>query len=147
MAAVKLNLNPEPRTLRQFGLIGLAAFVLFAVLACWRKVVFAALPESAVMPTVWVLGVLAAYCGVFAAVAPKGLRPLYVLLTVVFYPVGVVASYLIMGIVFFVVLTPVALIFKLVGRDPMCRRFDAEAQTYWVERKPTADMKRYFRQF
>ena len=147
MAAIKLNLNPEPKTLRQFGLIGLVAFALFAVLAYYRVVAFAALPVSAVRPTVWVLALLAGYCGVFAAIAPKGLRPLYVLLTVVFYPVGLVASYVIMGIVYFIVLTPVALIFKLIGRDPMCRKFEPAAQTYWVERKPPTDMKRYFRQF
>jgi hypothetical protein len=34
-----------------------------------------------------------------------------------------------------------------VGYDPMERRFDRAATTYWVERERNVDAARYFRQF
>ena len=38
-------------------------------------------------------------------------------------------------VVFFVVLAPVALFFKVVGRDPMAQKFDANSQSYRVPSK------------
>jgi hypothetical protein len=40
-----------------------------------------------------------------------------------------------------------ALVMRAVGRDPLARRFDRDAQTYWVERGEQRDPARYFRQF
>ncbi len=36
---------------------------------------------------------------------------------------------------------------RVVGYDPMDRRFDRDAETYWIAREPDDDVKRYFRQF
>ena len=52
-----------------------------------------------------------------------------------------------MAIVFYVVLTPVGLIFRAIGRDPLHRRFEPTASTYWVPREPARDAQRYYRQF
>ena len=41
-----------------------------------------------------------------------------------------------MGLIFFVAVTPTALIMRLVGKDPLHRRFEPEARTYWIERRP-----------
>jgi hypothetical protein len=45
------------------------------------------------------------------------------------------------------VFTPIGLFFRLIGRDPLHRRFQPEADTYWVGRRPATDVRRYFRQF
>ncbi len=37
-----------------------------------------------------------------------------------------------LGVVFFVVILPVALVMKVVGHDPMARKFDDKAKTYRV---------------
>jgi hypothetical protein len=37
---------------------------------------------------------------------------------------------------FFCVLTPMALLMRMTGRDAMKRRFDPTARTYWIERDP-----------
>ena len=39
-------------------------------------------------------------------------------------------------IMFFCVLTPMALVIRMTGRDAMKRRFDPAARTYWIERAP-----------
>lgn len=47
-----------------------------------------------------------------------------------------IVSPIALGIIFFGVLTPMALAMRLVGRDTMKRRFEPSALTYWVERDP-----------
>jgi hypothetical protein len=36
---------------------------------------------------------------------------------------------------------------RLFGYDPMHRRFDPAAETYWAKRDEEATVERYFRQF
>ena len=45
------------------------------------------------------------------------------------------------------VLTPIGLVMRWSGRDPMRRRFEREAKSYWVVRKRDEEPSRYFRQF
>ena len=80
-------------------------------------------------------------------VAPRANLPLYVGLTVLTYPIGYVVSHVVMGLVFFGMLTPLALIFRLIGRDVLHRSFDESSKSYWVDSKPVKDPRRYFRQF
>ena len=74
MAIVEIDLNPEPRILRNFGLIGLGMFSLFAVLAHYQVLIFKLLPDAAATPVAYVLAWLALYCGLCAPFAPKALR-------------------------------------------------------------------------
>jgi len=39
---------------------------------------------------------------------------------------------IVMAVVYFVVITPVAFIMRVAGRDPMTRRFDANAKSYRI---------------
>jgi len=43
---------------------------------------------------------------------------------------------LVMGLLFFLTVTPIALIMRLVGKDPLRRNFDSEATSYWIARDP-----------
>jgi hypothetical protein len=59
-----------------------------------------------------------------------------------------VVGRLAVGVLFFCVLTPLGLILRLAGRDPLRLCFDRRAPSYWVERasaggRPTS-MKRQF---
>jgi Saxitoxin biosynthesis operon protein SxtJ len=147
MALIKLNLKPTDRELRQFGFIALGAFGLLGALIFWRLVPLwrlfgAAAPTAAYV--VWAVGALSALLSI---VAPKLNRPLYVGLSVVAYPVGFVVSYVIMGAFFYLILTPLGLLFRLAGRDPLHRRFDASARSYWIKHKAAEKPARYFSQF
>lgn len=147
MAFVTLDLNPPPRTLRNFGLIGVAAFALIAWLVQGHHKPFSHVPVSATMPVTYIAVALIAYCGIFAIAAPQALRWLYVGLSVLGFPIGFVFSYIIVTIMFFLVVTPIALLFKVIGRDSLKLRPDPQATTYWVRRTPPDSVKRYFRQF
>ncbi|MHA1566562.1 MAG: SxtJ family membrane protein, partial [Alphaproteobacteria bacterium] len=80
-------------------------------------------------------------------ISTKLVKPIYILMQLVMLPVGWVVSHIVMAVFFFVVLTPVGLVFRLFGRDLLCRRYDAAAKTYWRRRRKSDSMKRYFNQF
>lgn len=147
MALVEIDWKPTPKMLRSFGLIAIVGFGVLGALAYWQAFVFGAMSAETGVPTAYVLWGLAAYCGLFGVVAPTVVKPVYLILTVVTFPIGFVFSYVVMGVVYYLVLLPIGLVFKLVGRDAMTRKFDPSAKTYWVTRKPPDSMKRYFRQF
>ncbi len=60
-----------------------------------------------------------------------------------------IVSPIVLGIIFFGVFTPVALIFKLRGRDALNRKFESSQPSYWLHRTPPGpDAERSFpRQF
>jgi hypothetical protein len=75
------------------------------------------------------------------------LGPLYRALTALSLPVGFVVSHAVMGILFFGVLTPIGLLFRLTGRDRLARTREADRSTYWEPCAPAASVERYYRQF
>lgn len=50
-------------------------------------------------------------------------------------------------ITFFVVVTPLGLLMRLFGKDPLDRMIDREAQTYWQKAEPLHDAARYKKRF
>jgi hypothetical protein len=144
---IELNLRPEPRTLRQFGLFALVGFGLLALAAWKERALFAAGLGGARVPVTAALLAVGVISAVLALVRPQANRPLYVTLSVVSFPIGFLLSYVILGVLFFVVFGVVALVMRVLGRDPMHRRYDRAAASYWV--MPGKDKVRdsYFRQF
>ncbi|MGD2175201.1 MAG: hypothetical protein PVJ27_07345 [Candidatus Brocadiaceae bacterium] len=148
MKIVQPNWHPDRRQLRVFGLVCLAGFALIGAWIYTRHsflgIGIAPSAASRVALALWVVGLA---CGVLGAVGPGWLRPLYVGLTLVALPIGYAVSLVLLALLYYGLITPVGLVFRLVGRDPLERGFDEEADTYWVRRQDTADVTRYFRQF
>ena len=71
---------------------------------------------------------------VLAVVAPRLMRPVHLVISKIGHALGWVNTRLILGIMYYSLFTPIALFMKLIGRDPLARRFDPEATTYWVEK-------------
>ena len=90
---------------------------------------------------------LGAVLGVAVWVSPAFARAFYIGWVLAAEPIGWTISSLIMAIVFYLVVTPIGLAMRLVGRDPMTRRLEPDAPSYWHQRKPVTDIKQYFRQF
>jgi hypothetical protein len=78
---------------------------------------------------------------------PSTRRPMYVAWTAVMYPIGWIVAHALLALVYYGWITPVGLLMRLFGRDPMQRRSNREARSYWIRRKPITDMRRYFRQY
>ena len=139
MGMIDINRNPSRRQLNQFGLIWLVFFAAVAA-AMWFKL------HSPV-----VTGTLACLAAVVPAVGwavPAFMRLVFVGMSYLAWPIGFVVSHVLLAAVFYLVLTPIGLIMRLVGYDPMHRRFDPEAASYWIARDGAArEPKSYFRQF
>jgi hypothetical protein len=147
MKLVELNLDPDRRTLRQFGFIAFAIFGLLGALVLWKGKILGIDLGTAARPvayTLWGVGILSA---LFSLVAPRANRFLFLGLIVVTYPIGFVMSYVLMGAIFFLVILPVGLVFRLIGRDPLHRKLDPRAETYWVPHRKAENVERYFRQY
>lgn len=138
MALAKITWSPSRKELRLFALLELIFFAAVAWLAATR---FAS-------PTVgWAVLVVAAAIAALGLVAPRAILPVYLAWMAAAFPVGWLVSHAAMAGVFFLVITPMALIMRARGRDPMQRRFDPSAPTYWKERGQPRGTKDYFRQY
>ncbi len=148
MALMEINWNPDRGHLRSFGWICIVAFGALGTWTYFRHSLFTvSMADATARNLASAFWILAAVCGVLAATAPGLLRVLYVGMTAAAFPIGFVVSHLVFGILFYLVVTPVGLVMKLIGRDALCRKFDPSAATYWIRRPSTTDVRRYFRQF
>lgn len=73
--------------------------------------------------------------GLVAIVAPRLLTPFNKAWMKLGDLMGKVVSPLVLGIIFFVLITPVALITRLFGRDEL-RLKKTDASSYWIDRAP-----------
>ncbi|MCD4822974.1 MAG: hypothetical protein K8S55_00060 [Phycisphaerae bacterium] len=146
---IKINFSPDRKQLRQFGVVACIFFAVFGVLI-WRQVAIFGLCFSQPGPAEITGGIFWAISGVCllsAIFLPRGLWPMYVVLNTATLPIGLVVSHAMILILFFLVITPVGLIFRLIKRDALHRKFDKQAESYWVACEPHPPAKRYFRQF
>ena len=143
---VELNLNPDDKTLRQFGFIALVGFGLLAACAYYERWIFGFGLGGARLPVAGVFGVAALVSFVFALVYPRANRLIFVGTTLLAFPIGFVLSYVIMGVLFFLIIAPVGAALRLFGKDPMARRYDPRAPTYWDASRTAESKDRYLRQ-
>ena len=135
MKLVEMNWNPSDRQLRQFGVIALVALPLLGGLwGDWNPT------------TIGITAAIGAALAVVGWVYPRGLKPVFVGLTLVTIPIGLVVSELAMAVVFFGLIVPTGLVFRLVGRDALQRKLDREADSYWQPKKQPRDAAAYLRQ-
>jgi hypothetical protein len=144
---IELNLRPSKRQLRQFGWIALAILV-FAGTSLLRTGALFGWSFGEVAPALgYGLILVGLLSGLFALLSPRANRPLFVLLTIVTYPIGLVVSHVVMLFLFFAIITPVGCLFRAIGRDPLHRKWDDERTSYWEDLAEASDNESYFRQF
>ncbi len=144
---IEIDWEPNERTLRQFGWIALVGFLGIAMLAWNEWLVFSVGLGSARTAVAGAFAGLGGVSALFSLVAPKANKPIYLGLTLLSYPIGFVLSYVIMGFLFYGLITPLGLVFRAIGKDPMNRRFDRAATTYWSDPRPRRGKESYFKQF
>lgn len=139
MALIEINWNPNNKQLRSFGKIALIAAALVSILLY-------ALKGLAIQ---WALTIFAAGFIIFLSgiISLKLTRIIYVGLTMVTMPIGWVVSFVLLATFYLLLLTPIGLFFRLIGRDALCRKFDSAAKSYWVARRAPDSLDRYFHQF
>jgi hypothetical protein len=136
MALVEINWRPPNRDLRLFAVLQ----VLFLGL-----VAFFVLPRAG--NAALMLFGFSAVMGVVGLAAPQAIRWFYLAWMIVVYPVGWVVTHVLMAAVFYLLITPVGFAMQLVGYDPLRRKLDRSARSYWVPRDGAVDKQRWFKQY
>ncbi len=85
----------------------------------------------------WPLVFGAVLCSL-ALVVPRSLGPFYQVWMRLALVLGWINSRLILGVIFVLVVTPMGLVMRIMGKDPMARQFDQEKATYRVVSDPPA---------
>ncbi|MCX6866232.1 MAG: SxtJ family membrane protein [Verrucomicrobia bacterium] len=130
--------NPSRKVLRQFAALGLVCFLALGA----REVFF-----SNQLMLGLALGFVAVLVGLTGLVRPALLRRIFVAWMVVVFPIGWLISQLILVMLYFLVLTPVAWILRLRGRDLLGRTPTPGRESYWEPKQLPLDPRSYFRQY
>jgi len=145
---IEINRNPDRGQLRTFGLAGLTAFLLLFGWTWWRQAILGIhLGATASGTVAAALLIAAAAFGVLAFAAPAALKPIFIALSLIGAPIGFCVSALVLGLIYYTILTPIGLFFRWTGRDALERRFDPGRSTYWMPREAEPPLKQYFRQY
>ena len=129
---------PTDRKLREFA--GSAVIVL-AILAAWQLLV----PGGIALAGVF--AVAAVVVGLIGVARPRWLAPVFTLWMIVAFPIAWLVSYFVLAVIYFGLITPLGLAFRLFGRDAQGRSWPGRQDSYW-RNKPAADNpERYLQQF
>lgn len=121
---------------RNFGLV---FFFIFLVVSIWPLTH----NES---PRIWSAIISLAFL-ILVLTRSKLLTPLNRLWAKFGIILGSIIAPIVMGVVFFLVITPIGLVMKIIGKDLLSikLKYDKKKETYWVKRdKPTSTMKQQF---
>jgi hypothetical protein len=114
--------------------------VVFLLIALWPLL-------GGEAPRGWALAVAAAFL-LAALIRPALLASLNRLWLRLGLALHWIVNPIVMGLIFFLMITPIAVIMRLLGRDQLRLKWDAQARTYWIERDPPgpppATMKQQF---
>ncbi len=139
MSLVEINWYPNRKQLQNFGIIALVASAIICLLLYLLKGI----------AIQWALAIFAAGFIIFlgSMISLRLTRMIYVCLVAVTFPIGLVVSFTLLMAFYFLLFTPLGFIFRLMGRDPLRRKFDPTADSYWLQRNTPENPERYFQQF
>lgn len=133
-----IPLDPSDRMLRQFAAAG---FLVLTLLGLFR------LRSHGFDAATTAFIATAALLGLLGVVRARWLKPIFVAATLCTFPFGWMMSYVILALMFFAILTPVGLFFRMRGRDILALRRPSGAASYWTPKPRVENAGRYFQQY
>ena len=137
MSLIEIDKRPSAARLRTFGLLLPVFFGGVGALAWWRW-------DRPVLATV--VGTIGTAIVLLYWTLPNVRQPLFVAWMYAVLPIGLCVSYVVLAAVYFLVVTPIGFLRRLAS-DPLARRFDRNAATYWTHHSPRRRKSDYLRQF
>ena len=119
---------------RSFGLV---FFILFLGIALWPLIYDGSIRTwSVIIATIFL------FLGILNSKLLNPLNKLWFKLGIV---LGSIIAPLVMGAIFFIVVTPIGLFMRIVGKDLLRVKFDKKVRSYWIKRdKNVSTMKQQF---
>lgn len=108
---ISIQWNPETKQLRQFAGIWFPAFCALVGWSIARK--------TGHWQEVEVGWIVAGVISIAGLVFPPIIRPVFVGLILLTYPIGWVVSHVLLGLIFYGIVTPIGIILRLTGHDPL----------------------------
>jgi len=127
------------RTLRQFAGISVGVFGFLFALSWYRH-------DGHPSVAAWIAGSFAAFVGLPGTLFPELIRPVYMAAMAVTKPIGNVIGLIMLAIIYYGLLTPLAILFRLIGRDNLALR-RPNAESYWIPKLEQRDPRSYLRQY
>jgi hypothetical protein len=139
MSLIEINWHPNRKELRNFGIIALIATAVISLVLHLLKD----------LGSPWILIILGVGFVIFLSsiISTKITRIIYIGLILVTFPIGWVMSFILMAIFYFLIITPLGIFFRMIGRDTLCRKFDRNAGSYWQTHRKPENLDSYFHQF
>jgi hypothetical protein len=133
-----IQFRPSDKTLRQFAGVWIVFFGgIAAYQGYFRERTTIAL----------VLGLVAGVVGILGLAVPRSIRPIYVGWMIAAFPIGWVVSHAILALIFYGLFTPLAALFRVLGRDPLHRKPRPGIDSYFVPKTTPVDSASYLRQY
>ena len=134
---IAIQWNPSEKQLRQFAGIWFPAFCGLVGYSIGHK--------TGHWSEVEIGWVLAGLFSVGGLVLPALIRPIFVGLILLTFPIGWVVSHLLLGLIFYGVVTPIGLILRISGHDPLQLK-KTSGNSVWKTSVGKTDATRYLRQ-
>ena len=131
---MSLNSKIKISSNRNFGLV---FFIIFLIVSLW--------PLTYEEPIrIWSVIISLVFL-ILGLMNSKMLTPLNLLWFKFGIILGTIVAPIVMGVVFFLVVTPIGFIMRIMDKDLLRKRYDKKTETYWIKRdKPINTMKKQF---
>ena len=126
--------NAKKGSNRSFGVV---FFIVFLILGFWPI-------KNGGEINIWLVTISLLFL-ILAIIKSKLLTPLNKLWFKFGIKLGSIVSPIVMGAIFFLVVTPIGIVMNVIGKDLLNKKQNKKIKTYWIKRdKPTGSMKRQF---
>lgn len=133
---MKLRLKEDPREWRKTVWLTALGLAVLSSLLRWRHAL-------AQQTWLWVLAALG-LIALFALVQPRWFRGFYRVSVRVGFWLSQVVARVVLTILFFLVLAPLGLLFRMLGKDALRLKRSRETTTYWVKAEENSPLDRLF---
>jgi hypothetical protein len=133
---MRVRLKEDPKEWRKSTLLTVLALTILSSILCWRGV----LSVQGWRAMLFVLA-LASLTSLFF---PRWFRGYYRVSTRFGFWLSLMLARIVLTGLFFIVITPLALIFRLSGKDALHLKRSSDVGTYWTSSKPTSPLDRLF---
>jgi hypothetical protein len=119
------SIKSDKKEWRKFGLTVGAVLLLLAAFLFWKEKsssIYFAISGGALI--------------VLGAIVPLVLKPIFKAWMTFAVVMGFVMTRVILTVLYFGLFTPIALVLKILGKDLLEEKWDGNAASYWVKRKP-----------
>ena len=131
---MSLNSKIKISSNRNFGLV---FFIIFLIVSLW--------PLTYEGPIrIWTVIISLVFL-ILGLMNSKMLTPLNLLWFKFGIILGTIVAPIVMGVVFFLVVTPISFVMNIMGKDLLKTRYDKKKESYWIKRdQPIKTMKNQF---